>query len=268
MSNKNILYVCQEISPYVSDSPTALAARYLAQDMQERGMSVRTFMPCFGSINERRNQLHEVKRFYGMNLIVNNSDYQLIIKVASIPVSRVQIYFIDNEDFFKRKYVLKDENGEFFADNDERAMFFARGVLETVKKLRWMPDVVHCHGWFSAIVPAYIREVFAEDPLFTRTKIVVSLYDDEFPGQFNAELDAKLAGDGIGRESLAVLEKPDYASLMKFALSYADGVIYCTDKVPEQVRKFVAGRKIPVLEYTGNEERGVDYVELYDKITG
>ena len=147
-----ILYVCQEIFPYLPESEQSALCRQLVQAMQERGNEIRTFMPRYGCINERRNQLHEVIRLSGMNLIIDDNDHQLIIKVASIPTARVQIYFIDNDDYFARKAVLSDDAG-WFADNDERAIFFARGVLETVKKLRWNPSVVHCHGWFSAVVP-------------------------------------------------------------------------------------------------------------------
>ena len=164
MSSCKILYVCQEITPYLAENDMSTLCRTLSQSMQERGNEIRTFMPRYGLINERRNQLHEVIRLSGMNLIIDDNDHQLIIKVASIPSARVQIYFIDNEDYFQRKFTLCDGEGSLFADNDERAIFFARGVLETVKKLRWVPDVVHVHGWFSAIVPVYLRNTFADDP--------------------------------------------------------------------------------------------------------
>ena len=152
MANK-ILYVCQEITPYLPETEASGLCRALTQAMQERGNEIRTFMPRYGCINERRHQLHEVIRLSGMNLIIDDNDHQLIIKVASIPAARVQSYFIDNDDYFSRKFVLTDEEGKAFPDNDERAIFFARGVLETVKKLRWTPTVVHCHGWFSSVIP-------------------------------------------------------------------------------------------------------------------
>ena len=161
-----ILYVCQEITPYLPETESSRLCRALTQAMQERGNEIRTFMPRYGCINERRHQLHEVIRLSGMNLIIDDNDHQLIIKVASIPSARVQIYFIDNDDYFSRKAVLTDAEGRYFPDNDERAIFFARGVLETVKKLRWTPTVVHCHGWFSGVVPVYLKHVFADDPIF------------------------------------------------------------------------------------------------------
>ena len=196
MSSCKILYVCQEITPYLAENDMSTLCRTLSQSMQERGNEIRTFMPRYGLINERRNQLHEVIRLSGMNLIIDDNDHQLIIKVASIPTARVQIYFIDNDDYFARKAVLSDDAG-WFADNDERAIFFARGVLETVKKLRWTPTVVHCHGWFSAVVPVYLKRVFADDPIFRDVKVVVSLYGDGFPGELHPEFGAKIAGEGV-----------------------------------------------------------------------
>ena len=196
MANK-ILYVCQEITPYLPETEASGLCRALTQAMQERGNEIRTFMPRYGCINERRHQLHEVIRLSGMNLIIDDNDHQLIIKVASIPAARVQIYFIDNDDYFSRKAVLTDSEGAEFPDNDERAIFFARGVLETVKKLRWTPTVVHCHGWFSGVIPVYLKRIFADDPIFRDVKIVVSLYADGFPGELDKGFAAKIAGEGV-----------------------------------------------------------------------
>ena len=176
MASRKILYVCQEIMPYLPESELSGLSRRLAQAMQERGNEIRTFMPRYGCINERRNQLHEVIRLSGMNLIIDDNDHQLIIKVASIPSARIQIYFIDNDDYFTRKAVLTDAEGEEFADNDERAIFFARGVLETVRKLNWSPTIVHCMGWMSAVTPIYLKKVFNDDPLFRDVKVVAVSY--------------------------------------------------------------------------------------------
>lgn len=192
-----ILYVCQEITPYLPETEGSRLCRALTQAMQERGNEIRTFMPRYGCINERRHQLHEVIRLSGMNLIIDDNDHQLIIKVASIPAARVQIYFIDNDDYFSRKAVLTDGADNYFQDNDERAIFFARGVLETVKKLRWTPTVVHCHGWFTAVVPVYLKRIFADDPIFRDVKVVVSLYGDGFSGELDPGFGAKIAGEGV-----------------------------------------------------------------------
>ena len=261
MSHCKILYVCQEITPYLPESDMSVLCRALSQGMQERGNEIRTFMPRYGLINERRNQLHEVIRLSGMNLIIDNNDHQLIIKVASIPSARVQIYFIDNEDYFHRKAMIRDENGAFFADNDERAIFFARGVLETVKKLRWSPDIVHCHGWFSSIVPVYLRNAFADDPVFKRTKIVLSVYDDAFEGELDPGFKSKIQGEGVGRKYLSHLDKPTYENLMKFVINYTDGVIFETPEPPEAIRDLLVEKKKRFLEY--QDKSTPEYLDQY-----
>ena len=194
MSKQRILYVSQEITPYLPESEMSVIGRQLPQGIQERGREIRTFMPKYGSINERRNQLHEVIRLSGMNLIIKDTDHPLIIKVASIQAARMQVYFIDNEDFFDRKAVLSDSKGKEFGDNDERAIFFARGVLETVKKLRWAPDLVHCHGWFTSVLPLYLKKAFNEDPLFHETKVVYSVYASDFKNSLNPDFQQKIQG--------------------------------------------------------------------------
>ena len=195
MAKGRILYINQEIIPYSPETEVSYYGRYLPSYIQEQGREIRTFMPRFSYVNERRNQLHEVIRLSGMNLIINDNDHQLIIKVASIPSARIQIYFIDNDDYFERKAVLVDEAGEEFEDNDERAIFFARGVLETVKKLNWTPTVVHCLGWMSAITPIYLKKVFNDDPLFRDVKIVVTLCDDRFEKQLSDDFKDKIANE-------------------------------------------------------------------------
>lgn len=261
MSNCKILYVCQEITPYLPESDMSVLCRTLSQNMQERGNEIRTFMPRYGLINERRNQLHEVIRLSGMNLIIDNNDHQLIIKVASIPAARVQIYFIDNEDYFHRKAIVRDENGVLFPDNDERAIFFARGVLETVKKLRWTPDVVHCHGWFSSIVPVYLRNLFADDPIFKKVKIVVSLYDDAFEGELDKKFKAKIQGEGVPKKYLDYLDDPTYENLMKFVINYADGVIFETPEPATSIVDFLHEKKKPFLEF--QDKTTAEYLDHY-----
>ena len=251
MSSCKILYVCQEITPYLAENDMSTLCRTLSQSMQERGNEIRTFMPRYGLINERRNQLHEVIRLSGMNLIIDDNDHQLIIKVASIPSARVQIYFIDNEDYFQRKFTLCDGEGSLFADNDERAIFFARGVLETVKKLRWVPDVVHVHGWFSAIVPVYLRNTFADDPVFKNVKIVMSLYDDGFDGELDAKFGQKIVSEGVEKKHTALLEHPTYENLMKFVMNYIDGVICETAAPSDELIGCLKEQGKPVLDKDG-----------------
>lgn len=266
MSNK-ILYICQEISPYVPDNEQSVHCRALLQAMQERGNETRTFMPRYGSINERRHQLHEVIRLSGMNLIINDNDHQLIIKVASIPSIRIQIYFIDNDDFFARKSILCNEQRQPFEDNDERAIFFARGVLETVKKLRWAPSIVHCHGWISSIAPIYLRKVFADDPIFRNLKIVVSLYDDAFAQPMDRELKQKIAAEGVEDENLPNLDDPTYENLCRFVMNYADGVVIASDKVSQAVRDIVAESGKPSMEVDPQDAGVFDqYNQFYEAI--
>ena len=268
MGKHKILYICQQIMPYLPETEESKFCRELSQAMQERGNEIRTFMPRYGCINERRNQLHEVIRLSGMNLIIDDNDHQLIIKVASIPSARIQIYFIDNEDFFSRRAVVTDENGAEFEDNDERMVFFARGVLETVKKLRWTPDIVHCHGWFSSIAPLYLRKVFNNDPIFRDVKIVSSLYEDRFTTPLSNQLRSKIEGEGIVDENISIIDNPSYENLYSFVMSQVDGVIAGSAAVDtallDQAR--AAGKK--VLEYVSPEEEQFydNYSRFYDEL--
>ncbi len=263
-----ILYVCQQIAPYLPETESSQLCRALAQAMQERGNEIRTFMPRYGCINERRHQLHEVIRLSGMNLIIDDNDHQLIIKVASIPTARVQIYFIDNDDYFSRKAVLTDTEGVPFADNDERALFFARGVLETVKKLRWSPTVVHCHGWFTGVMPVYLKRVFADDPIFRGVKVVVSLYDDAFPGELDRGFADKIAREGVEDENLSILATPSYENLCRFVMEYADGIIAASEHVDPKVLAIARASGKPMLEYQSPEAEDFfdNYNRFYDEI--
>ena len=268
MATNKILYVCQEISPYLPETEFSKLSLEMARQMQERGCEVRTFMPRYGCINERRNQLHEVIRLSGMNLIINDNDHQLIIKVASIPAARLQVYFIDNDDYFSRRAVLQNEDGEMFEDNDDRAIFFARGMLETVKKLRWSPTIVHCHGWFSAIVPMYLKKVFYDDPLFRDVKIVLSLSDDKFDTLLNAEFKQKLEGEGILDSNMKILEEPSYQNLYRFVMDYADGVVVTSPNADAEIVEYAKQCGKKVLDYVeGNETEVYDnYKRFYDEL--
>ena len=200
MESKKVLFVSQEITPYLPETELSQISRTLPQAIQETGKEIRTFMPKYGNINERRNQLHEVIRLSGMNLIIDDTDHPLIIKVASIQAARMQVYFIDNEEYFQRKHTVVDANGKDFADNDERMIFFARGVLETVRKLRWSPDLVHCHGWFTSLVPLYLKKAYREDPLFADSKVVFSFYNNGFNTPLNPSFLEKVVVDGVSSD--------------------------------------------------------------------
>lgn len=249
MDGNRILYVTTEMIPYFPESPMSLQSLKIPKAMNDKGADVRIFMPRFGIINERRHQLHEVIRLSGMNMIINDMDQPLIIKVASVPGERIQVYFIDNEEYFKRKSVYVDNDGKLYNDNDERSIFFAKGVLETVKKLNWKPDVVHILGWMSCLVPAYLKEYYAEDSFFNEAKIVVSLYDNPFEGKLNLEIREKLAFDGINGEVSKLLKNPDYEAMIKSALQYADAAVKGEEFIPEPIKNYLESKNIPVMEY-------------------
>lgn len=263
MANNKILYICQQIMPYLPENEESCLCRQLSQAMQERSNEIRTFMPRYGCVNERRNQLHEVIRLSGMNLIINDDDHQLIIKVSSIPSARIQIYFIDNDDFFARKAVLTSEEGKEFEDNDDRMLFFARGVLETVKKLQWRPSVVHCHGWFSALAPIYLRNMFKDDPLLGDSKIVVSLYEDKFSTPLNPELAEKLVNEGAPKTDVEKMEDTSYENLMRFVIDNVDGVVAGSEKADKALLDYARESGKKVLDYCSPETEG--FFDNYDR---
>jgi len=266
MENTKVLFISQEITPYLPESKMSLIGRHLPQGIQERGREIRTFMPKFGLINERRNQLHEVIRLSGMNLIINDTDHPLIIKVASIQAARMQVYFIDNEDYFQRKNTLQDENGTFFEDNDERTIFFARGVLETVKKLRWAPDIIHCHGWFTGLVPLYIKKAYNEDPLFANSKIVYSVYENEFDKPLNKNFKDKLLYENITKEDTQILKDPNFVNLSKLAIEASDATIIGSETINSELLSFIKNSEKPYLDYQNEEEYIEAYSKFYDTI--
>ncbi len=267
---KKILFVNSEIYPYLPESPIATIGRRLPQGIQERRREIRSFMPRYGCINERKNQLHEVIRLSGMNIIIGDVDRPLIIKVASIAAARLQVYFIDNEDYFRRKQTYCDDEGNFFADNDERAIFFARGVLETVKKLRWAPDIVHCHGWISHILPLYLKKVYKGDPIFANSKIVLSLYDDTPSTPFGADFRKLVAFGKVKPADTVELEEPTGINLAKLAARYSDGVIYAADGLDAGLKAYCEGLSVPILPFhPAAMEDGTwldEYNAFYDKV--
>ncbi len=266
MAKARVLYVSQKITPFLPEDHMSKIGRYLPQGIQESDKEIRTFMPRYGLINERRNQLHEVIRLSGMNLIINDIDHPLIIKVASIQSARMQVYFIDNEEYFQRKALFRDKEGNFFEDNDERALFFSKGVLETVKKLGWVPDIIHIHGWMSSMVPLYIRKVMRDNPIFSDAKIVTSLYDDDFSEELNSELLDKLKFDGLKDDELAYYKKPTYVNLMKSAIDLSDALIMGSEKINDELRKYAEKSGKPMLEYQPEETYIKAYNEFYDSL--
>jgi len=266
MESRKVLFISQEITPYISETKLSKIGRFLPQGIQEKGKEIRTFMPRYGCINERRNQLHEVIRLSGMNLIIDDTDHPLIIKVASIQSARMQVYFIDNDDYFQRKHIISDSSGKEFEDNDERALFFARGVIETVKKLRWAPDIVHCHGWMSALVPVYLRSIYNDDPLFSNYKIIYSIYNNDFKTPLRSTFPDKLRFDGIDGESLKMIKNPDFINISKLAIKHSDGIIIGSENINEELNSYLSKINKPILSYI-NETDYIDaYNDFYDKI--
>ncbi len=265
MAKKKILFINQEISPYVPDNNLSLMGKDLPQAMQERNHEIRTFMPKWSIINERRGQLHEVIRLSGMNLIIDDTDHPLIIKVASIQSARIQVYFIDNDDYFGKRLMQKDEVGEDYIDNGERAIFFARGVLETVKKLRWVPDIIHCQGWMSAVVPLYIKTAYHDEPSFAETKVVTSLYnqnlDRGFGDHFKKCLEFREARADLLNDYNDIF---NFSDLTKLAIEYSDGIIQADKTIDNQFINFAKEKNIPVLGY--QEDFADAYESFYDQL--
>lgn len=226
MDRQKILLVTHEMDPYLAISEAAKMVRELPKPIQASDMDIRILMPRFGTINERRHRLHEVVRLSGINIVVNDEDYPLIIKVASLPGARLQVYFLDNEDFFRRKQVFKDKEGKTFEDNDERMIFFAQGVLETVKKFGWPPNVIHCHGWLTSLIPLYLKKVYDKEPVFENTKVIYSVYDNQFEGDLSTDFQLKArVEDVLPAKDLEVFNNGDNTSLNIGGATYADKVL-------------------------------------------
>lgn len=265
MKKARVLFVSQEIYPYMDEKPISMIARNLPQGIQEKGREIRTFMPRYGCINEIRHGLHEVIRLSGINQIIDDNDHPLIIKVASIQRARMQVYFIDNEDYFQRKATFTDEAGKPFTDNDERAIFFCRGVIETVRKLSWSPDIIHCHGWFTSLLPLYIKKACIEDPLFENTKVVYSLYNDKVEGPFDKNMARKAEWENANADDLSVIKTPSYNTLSKLAINWADAVVKAEPGLDADIVKHAVKSGKPLLEHTG-EDYADAYSNFYNEI--
>ena len=263
-SVKKVLFVNSEMFPYLPETPIAKLCRELPQGIQERKKEIRAFMPRYGCINERKNQLHEVIRLSGMNIIIGDVDRPLVIKVASISAARIQVYFIDNEDYFRRKQVYYDEKGNFFADNGERAIFFARGVLETVKKLRWAPDIIHCHGWISHVLPLYLKKAYKDDPVFSGAKVVLSLYDDTPKEAFADGFAQAIPFGGIKPKDVPLPEKAGGMELAKLAAQYSDGIILGSEGVDPRLADACKALGKPFLPFDAAALADGSYADQYN----
>ena len=266
MEKNKILYVTQEINPFLVNTEISNLVRTLAQGVHEGDKEIRIFMPRFGVINERRHQLHEVIRLSGMNLIVNDYDHPLIIKVASIPQIRIQVYFIDNEEYFKRKFLFKDENDNLFDDNDERSMFFCRGVLETVKKLGWIPDIIHCHGWMSSLMPLYLNTVYKNDPHFSNSKSIYSIYKEKLNIKFPKDFIEKLTFDNIPIDNFDINKEINVNRLHEIGIKWSDAISLCTDDISDTVKELINSSEKPLLDFHDEEQTIKEHQDFYEKV--
>ncbi|MDO5656495.1 MAG: glycogen/starch synthase [Flavobacteriaceae bacterium] len=261
-----ILYVSTELVPYTPENTLSEAALDLPKLMHSKGNDVRIFMPRFGTINERRHQLHEVIRLSGMNMIVNDMDQPLIIKVASLPNERLQVYFIDNDEYFKRKAIYEDKGGDFFDDNDERSIFFVKGILETIKKLNWKPDVIHAQGWMTALMPLYLKKYYSDDAFFNDIKMVYSVFDNPFEGVLSHDMVEKIAFDGIPAEDLKHLENPTFANLLKTGIDNSDVIVQGDEVLPTEIMEYIENSKKDFRKHQSYESLCEVYPKLCEEV--
>lgn len=263
MEDKRILYVSSEVVPYLAENEVSLMSYDVPKMINDRGGQIRIFMPRYGNVNERRHQLHEVIRLSGMNLVVNDVDMPLIIKVASIPKERIQVYFIDNDEYFKRKATFTDEEGVLYPDNDERAIFFAKGVVETVKKLNWVPDIIHVQGWLAAMLPIYMKHYYKDEALFADTKIVTSVFSQSFDGTLDLEMGKKVQFDGVPQDSVKELDNPTFENIMMASINHSDGVVIASEDISSNLTKFIEASKKPFLPFASKDTFAEAYTEFY-----
>ena len=263
LTGKKILFVSSEVIPYLPNNDISTLSYNLPKLINANGGQTRIFIPKYGTINERRHQLHEVIRLSGMNLIIDDIDMPLIIKVASIPKERMQVYFIDNDEYFKNRGLQTNEKKKLYKDNDERAIFFAKGVIETIKKLNWSPDIIHVHGWIASLLPLYVKEYYKDEPILNNPKVVVSIYGNEVEGSLNSEIVKKIQFDGIKSDTLSILKTPTYLDLSKNAILNSDGVVFAGDAVDESLLKLVKKEEKPLLKCGFNENFKEEYLNFY-----
>lgn len=267
MSKKKVLIIAEELSPYTLENDIANLVGKLPQAIHEAGMEVRILMPKFGIINERRHRLHEVVRLSGMNIIIDDDDFPLIIKVASLPGMRLQVYFLDNEEFFKRKYMFHDEDGKPFEDNEDRMVFFCKGVIETIRKFGWPADYIHCFGWMTALIPFYLKTAYKNDPILNKFKIIYTPYNEDIKGFFTNKFVDKASINNLKPEDLKPFIKNKEVTLIESALAYTDGIILGSEEMEESVTKAIAKLKnVPVLNYVGIDDMKKEYIEFYKKL--
>jgi starch synthase len=263
VEKKKVLFVTQEMEPYTALSEISAIVRKLPEYTQSNGMEIRVLMPKYGTINERRHRLHEVVRLSGMNIIVDDDDFPLIIKVASLPGARMQVYFLDNDDFFKRKAVFFDDDGNAYEDNADRMVFFCKGVIETVRKFGWAPDIIHCHGWMTSLIPLYVREAYRTEPLFQGAKIVYSVYDSNIETNFSDSFLDKASINSLEREDLNAYLNGTAVDLHQGAIRYSDALVFGSAALSEGLDKLIRESGKPMLDFMGDEKVAASCLDFY-----
>ncbi len=263
-TKKRILFIANEMSPYLEMTEFAEIVNRLAVKSNENGMEVRCIMPRFGIINERRHRLHEVVRLSGINVSIDGDDYPLVIKVASLPNARLQIYFLDNEDLFKRKTLFHDENEKWFSDNALRTVLFCKGALETVKKFGWPPDIIHCSGWMTGLIPMYIKTAYKKEPVFSNCKIIYTIGQNTFKEKLGSDF-TKLAtiSSNIKEKDLEPFKEGNNTAMFRGGASFADAITFGAEKVDKKLtEEFSKVRSKKVLKYNAESDL-TDYLQLY-----
>jgi len=266
MEKKRILIVTHEMDPYINLTHAAKIANSLPKYLQDNGMEIRVLMPKFGNINERRHRLHEVVRLSGINVIINDEDYPLVIKVASLPGARLQVYFLDNEDFFKRKNVFEDDDNNFFEDNSDRMIFFCKGALETVRKFGWAPDLIHCFGWMTSLIPMFLKTTYKDDPIFANSKVVYTVSNNYFETKLKKDFTTQLQiSDNITKKHVDFFKDGDNTSLNIGGSEFADALLV-EDDLNEAMSAYVKKAKNKrVLKVNSNEDASLPLVSDFYK---
>ena len=268
MAKERILFINQEITPYITANPVSSLGKFLPVSMQDKGFEVRTFMPKFGAVNERRNQLHEVIRLSGININIDDNDNPLVIKVASLQPSRIQVYFIDNDDYFQKLDTDTDASGANREDNDERAIFFSRGTMETAKKLRWDPKIIQCSGWITSLIPMYIKRLYGDDPSFKNSKIIYAIQPTQGMAPINPKIINKLKEEGISQRDLKKYqsEETNLDTLHKIGIDYAHAVIINDPSINPELLEYIKSSGKPYLMAQDMELDADKYLEFYNSL--
>ncbi len=267
MTKKRVLFISSEMTPFLKVSSVGELARMLPQAIQEKDNEIRVLMPRYGCINERRNRLHEVVRLSGINITIDDNDNPLTIKVASLPEAKMQVYFLDNEDYFHRKFVYTDENNTFYCDNDERTIFFCKGAIETVKKLGWQPDIIHCQGWMTSLIPLYLKTLYKDEPVFRLAKVVYSVFENQFDEKFGKEFGRKASLNSIDNKQVSSLSNASCSDLYMSGITHADALVRASNEIDPEVSKFMKKQKgKPTIEHSATGNNVEAYINLYDTL--